>query len=243
MSILHDKIKKYNVVVLGVYKAYFDRTANVSPLAVDDYCFVLNPKADTQATIIPFRVFNWVGPYKVAEVLPNNYIIRRIGTNFTLILHRIRLKKFNPVVPIPDVISAPSDWKRDDQITVTQDDLYAITWETNFGDAPFDNVNSDDQSPGRLVTNGEAPNNDVSSITLPPPTSTEMESEAVTTQDEGNSPPNQEVSNGNDPGEVTNSEPDSEGTDTESTVTYNPRSGPYKLRPNPNPNYSYLYRY
>ena len=43
--------------------------------------------------------------------------------------------------------------------------------------------------------------------------------------------------------EVTDSEPDSEDTDSETTVTYNPRSGPYKLRPNPNPNYSDLYRY
>ena len=99
-SILHDKTKKNIMQSYLKYKAYYDRKANASPLAVDDHCFVLNPKADTQATKIPFREFRWVGPYKVAKVLPNsNYIIRRVGTNFTQILHRIRLKKYEPIIP------------------------------------------------------------------------------------------------------------------------------------------------
>ena len=32
------------------YKAYYDRKANSSPLETTDYCYILNPKADTQAT-------------------------------------------------------------------------------------------------------------------------------------------------------------------------------------------------
>ena len=60
-SILHDKTKKNIMQSYLKYKAYYDRKANASPLAVDDHCFVLNPKADTQATKIPFREFRWVG--------------------------------------------------------------------------------------------------------------------------------------------------------------------------------------
>ena len=64
------------------YKAYYDRKAKASPLETTDNCYILNPKADTQATEIPFREFTWQGPYKVEKVLPNNnYIDRRLGTN------------------------------------------------------------------------------------------------------------------------------------------------------------------
>ena len=53
-AILHDKTKKNIMQSYLRYKAYYDRTANASPLTTDDYCFVLNPKADTQASKIPF---------------------------------------------------------------------------------------------------------------------------------------------------------------------------------------------
>ena len=39
------------------YKAYYDRKAKASPLESTDYCNILNPKADTQATKIPFGDF------------------------------------------------------------------------------------------------------------------------------------------------------------------------------------------
>ena len=63
------------------YKAYHDRKANAAPLRKEDYCFILNPKADTQATKIRFREFQWVGPYKVEKLLPNNNYI--VGTKIT----------------------------------------------------------------------------------------------------------------------------------------------------------------
>ena len=79
------------------YKAYYDRKAKASPLETTDYCYVLNPKADTQATKLPYREFRWQGPFKVEKVLPNNnYIVRQLGTNKTQLLHRIRLRKFTP---------------------------------------------------------------------------------------------------------------------------------------------------
>ena len=77
--------------------------AKAAPLTTTDYCYILNPKADTQATKIPFQEFRWIGPYKVEKVLPNNnYIVRRLGTNKTQLLHRIRLRKFTPSAPLAD---------------------------------------------------------------------------------------------------------------------------------------------
>ena len=119
-------------------KQYYDRKAKAAPLTTGDYCFILNPKADTQATKIPFREFRWVGLYKVEKVLPNsNYIVRRLGTNKTQLLHRIRLRIYIPQAPLADNFVSESDWQKEDTL-IAQDDLYAHTWDTNFGSSPFD---------------------------------------------------------------------------------------------------------
>ena len=95
------------------YKAYYDRKAKALPLTTGDYCFILNPKANTQATKTPFREFRWVGPYKVEKVLPNNnYIVRRLGTNKTQLLHSIRLRIYIPQAPLADNFVRESDWQK-----------------------------------------------------------------------------------------------------------------------------------
>ena len=86
------------------YKAHYDRKANAAPLETTDYCYILNPKADTEATKVPFRNFRWCGPYKVEKLLLNpNYNVRRLETNKTQLLHRIRLRKINPQAPLADI--------------------------------------------------------------------------------------------------------------------------------------------
>ena len=98
----------------------------------------MNAKADNQATKIPFREFRWVGPYKVEEVLPNNnYIVRRLGTNKTQLLLRIRLRKGIPQAPLAYNLVNETEWQKED-IPISQVDLYAHTWDTNFGPSPFD---------------------------------------------------------------------------------------------------------
>ena len=105
MEILTDQTKKNIMQSYLRYKAYYDRKAKAAPITTHDYCYILNPKADTQATKIPFRDFRWIGSYKVEKVLPNNnYIVRRLGTNKTQLLHRIRLRKYNPTAPLADKI-------------------------------------------------------------------------------------------------------------------------------------------
>ena len=128
------------------YKAYYDRKAKAAPLTSGDYCFILNPKANTQATKIPFGEFRWVGPYKVERILPNNnYIVRRLGTNKTQLLHRIRLRIYILQAPLADNFVRETDWQKENTV-IAQDDLYAHTWDTNFGSGPFDSEHeSNDQ--------------------------------------------------------------------------------------------------
>ena len=68
-------------------------------------------------------------PIVVQKVLSNdNYIVRRLNTNKTQILHRIRLKKFVPNTPLEDKYSG-GKLQPDEEIVIPQDDLYTISWE------------------------------------------------------------------------------------------------------------------
>ena len=114
------------------YKDYYDRKAKAAPPKERVYCFVLQPKADSQASKIPFREYRWIGPYVVQKVLSNdNYIVRRINTNKTQILHCIRLKKFVPNGPLGDKYDGEK-LQPDNVIVIPQDDLYTISWGVDF---------------------------------------------------------------------------------------------------------------
>ena len=131
---LIDKTKQNIMQSYIKYKEYYDRKAKAAPLKENEFCFVLQPKADHQGSKIPFRDYRWVGPFIVQKVLPNeNYIVRRLNTNKTQILHRIRLKKFVPNQPLEDNFREQR-LQPDEEIVIPQDDLYTITWETDFGE-------------------------------------------------------------------------------------------------------------
>ena len=138
IALPHDQTKKNIMQSYLKYKAYYDRKAKAAPLTTQDYCFILNRKAVTQATKKPFREVRWVGPYKVKKILPNiNYIVRRLGTNETQLLHRIWLRIYIAQAPLADNFVREADWQKEDTL-VAQDELYAHTWDTNFGLSPFD---------------------------------------------------------------------------------------------------------
>ena len=90
-NIMHSYIK---------YKEYFDRKAKAAPLKENEYCFVLQQKVDHRGSKIPFRDYRWVGLIIVQKVLPRNYLVRRLNTNKTQLLHRIRPEKFVPNQPL-----------------------------------------------------------------------------------------------------------------------------------------------
>ena len=118
------------------YKEYYDRKAKAAPLNENDYCFILQPKAYHQGSKIPFREYRWTGPYIVERVLPiENYIVRKLNSNKTQILHRIRLCKYEPHTVLQD-IRPEGNLQPDDEIIIPQDGLYVTTWETNFGEFP-----------------------------------------------------------------------------------------------------------
>ena len=131
-QILIDQTKKNIMQSYLKYKDYYDRKAKAAPLKEKDYCFVLQPKADSQATKIPFKEYRWIGPFVIQKVLSNdNYIVRRLNTNKTQILHRIRLKKFVPNAPLEDKYDGEK-LQPDNEIVIPQDDLYTISWEVDF---------------------------------------------------------------------------------------------------------------
>ena len=146
-QILLDSTKKNIMQSYLKYKEYYDRKAKAALLKQNDYCFILQPIADHQGSKIPFREYRWTGPYIVEKVLPNaNYIAIKLNSNKTQILHRIRLRKYEPNIVLQDV-RPEGNLHPDDEIIIPQDDLYVITWEANFGEFP--NITEENTIPTR----------------------------------------------------------------------------------------------
>ena len=121
------------------YKAYYDEKAKALKLKQTDYVFILQPKADHQGSKIPFTDFCWIGQYIIENVLPNNKSLeRKIGTNKTQILHRMKLRQFTPRQLIPDIPITPREWQPDPEVVIKHDDLYARAWECEYDEPIFD---------------------------------------------------------------------------------------------------------
>ena len=121
------------------YKAFYDKKANASKFKQADYVFILQLKADHQGSKIPFRVFCWIGPYMIEKVLENNnFLVRKIGTNKTQNLHRMRLRQFTARQLIPDIPITPRGWQPDPEVVITHDDLYVRAWEFEYDEPIFD---------------------------------------------------------------------------------------------------------
>ena len=103
-EMIRQDVRKNAMQAYIKYKAYYDKKANASKLKEADYVYVLQPKADHQGSKIPFTEFRWMGPYIVEKVLPNNnYLVRKIGTDKTQVLHRMRMRQFTPRQPPADI--------------------------------------------------------------------------------------------------------------------------------------------
>ena len=121
---IHQDVRKNTMQAYIKYKAYYDKKANASKLKEADYVYILQPKADHQGSKIPFTEFRWVGPYIVEKVLPNNnYLVRKIGTNKTQLLHRMRMRQFTPRQPPLDITVKPQEYKSDPEVSLYHDDL------------------------------------------------------------------------------------------------------------------------
>ena len=233
-ELIHQDVRKNTMQAYIKYKAYYDKKANASKLKEADYVYILQPKADHQGTKIPFTEFRWVGPYIVEKALPNNnYLVRKIGTNTTQLLHRMRIRQFTPRQPPADIIVKPQEYKSDPEVSINHDDLYARAWEYEFEQPIFDAENNNAVPPNQR----EVPvQSDFSTE--------EMRNTLGTTHECSPEifPPADETSDVADT--YTHVEPDV-GTSSEQqgNSPSNPRSSKYNLRHNPKPNCNDDYRY
>ena len=132
------------------YKAYYDKQANASKLKETDYVYILQPKADHQGSKIPFTEFRWIGPYILEKLLPNNnYLVRKIGSDKTQVLHRIKMRQLRPRQPPADITVNPQKYKSDPEVSLNHDDLFARAWEYDFEHPIFDAEN-DNEAPTNL---------------------------------------------------------------------------------------------
>ena len=74
-----------------------------------------------------WTLFCGIGPNE------KNFIVGKLTSNKTQNLHRIRLRKYEPNAVLQD-IGPVGNLQPDDEIIIPQDDLYVITWKTNFGE-------------------------------------------------------------------------------------------------------------
>ena len=134
------------------FKRYYDKKTTATPLKINDYCYVLNPKADNQSMNFAFKDCIWTGPYIVVKVLSNNnYVVRRTGTRYTQTLHRFRLRLYAPNQRVPDVTVKVEDQLPDPEVKTTLDDWYAQAWETKFGEFLFGTSTENDNEEATIT--------------------------------------------------------------------------------------------
>ena len=232
-ELIHQDVRK-NMQAFIKYRAYYDKKANASKIKEADYVYILQPKADHQSSKIPFTVIRWIGPYIIEKVLPkNNYLVRKIGTNKTQVLHRMRMRQFTPHLPPADTTVKPQDYNSDPEVSPNHDDSYAGAWEYDFEQPIFDAENDN-----------EAPTNS-QEIPVQSDFSTE---EMRKTPGEPHVCSPEIFPNTDELGDVTDTCPHMEpDVDTSSEQPQNsptnPRSSKYKLRHNPKPKCNDDYRY
>ena len=226
-----------------------------------------------QGSKIPFREYRWTGPYIVEKVLPNeNYIYRKLNSNKTQVLHRIRLRKYEPNVVL-QIVRPEGNLHPDDESIIPQDDLYVITWETNFGEFP--NITEENTIPTHRealdtsydnVNEARAPDETFTDVdfrsTRPQENDARASDEISTDVDLRSTGPHEKddfASIETTPSDRKNDRIDGQkssgGSNTivpevlddehDDMIVENesPRGGKYNLRPNPTPNFTDEYRY
>ena len=96
------------------YKRYYDQKARANPKE-QTYCLLLNPKLTEQSAFSPKLIQKRLALYRIEKVLTHsNYLIRKVGTNFTQIVHRFRLRPIVPQYPVDDIADInPQNFKTD----------------------------------------------------------------------------------------------------------------------------------
>ena len=90
-EMIYQDVRRNAMQAFIKYKAYYDKTANVSKFKEAENLYVLQLKADHHAIKIPLTDFRWIGLKFMEEVLPyKNHLRRKIGTSKTQAHDRMR---------------------------------------------------------------------------------------------------------------------------------------------------------
>ena len=104
MSTLFGQNKENLLKSFNKNRDYYDRKAEAVPLKIAEYCLLFNPKLFDECEKMSNMQCKWMALYKVEKVLTrSNYLIRKIGTNHTQIVHRVRLKSIKPQYTVQDI--------------------------------------------------------------------------------------------------------------------------------------------
>ena len=233
-ELIHQDVRRNAMQAYIKYEAYYDKKANASKLKKADYVFILQPKADNQGSKIPFTDFRWIGPYIIEKVLPNNnYLVRKIGTTKTQILHRMRLRQFTPRQQLSDIPVTQREWQPDPEVVITHDDLNARAWECECDEPIFDNDYSSLATPStpEITIRSEQTADEMRNT----PGITPENSPEIIPQPDGSF-------DGRDV--VRDTQPDADmSVEQSDPMLTNPRSSKFDLRYNPKPNCNDDYRY
>ena len=159
-------------------------------------------------------------------------MVRKIGTNKTQILRRMRLRQITPRQPIPNTPVTPREWQPDPEVIIKHDDLYARAWESEYDKPIFDSDRDNmviPNSPEVSVRLEEAADETRST----PGTIQEDHSEIL--------PHTRDIDDGTDTDHYMQPDADTGVEQIDPTPT-NPRSSKYDLRHNPRPNCNDDYR-
>ena len=160
-------------------------------------------------------------------------MVRKIGTNKTQILHRMRLHQITPRQPIPDTPVTPRKWQPDPEVIIKHDDLYARAWECESDKPIFDSDRDNvviPNSPEVTVRSEQADDE-----TRSTPRTIQKDSSEIL-------PHTHDINNETDTDHYMQPDADTPVEQIDLTPT-NPRSSKYDLRHNPRPNCKNDYRY
>ena len=160
-------------------------------------------------------------------------MVRKIGTNNTQILHRMRLQQFTTRQPLSDIPATQRERQPDPEVVITHDDLYARTWECEYDEPIFDNGynNLAAPSPPEITIRSEQTADEMRNT----PGITPENFPEIIPQPDGSS-------DGRDADRDTQSDADMSVEQLDPMPT-NPRGLKYNLCHNPKPNCNDDYRY
>ena len=141
------------ITAYNKYRTFYDRKANAAPLSKHRYCLLLNPKLATVNDHMGKSLNKWIPLYRVEQVLTNsNYIVRKVGTNYTQCVHRIRLRPITPQYQIEDLAHIhPNNFVPDPSTRHTSEpSLFDSTLPDLLSDKSFMPTDEVDDSPSVL---------------------------------------------------------------------------------------------